>query len=160
IRPDLVSRAGCAMPHPFALRSDRRSSRASRARRRTHQLRGELLERREVLAADISFSTATHVLTINVTGAGETVTLSSFGSVVRVASTVGTTADATAQSVLGFAPSTGANVLNSGTVLATASDVRRIEINGAAGTQTLNISGGFYPALTVVDGAEDVETVA
>ena len=120
-------------------------------------LSGQVLETRSLLAADITF--AANILTINITGAGETVSLFADNSGdFNIISDQGTTADAAAQAI-GFSAASAANALNDG-VISAVSDVRRIVINGAAGIQTLNIGGGTYTALTVTNGAEDVENIS
>ena len=118
-------------------------------------LAAERLEERALLTTAITF--AGNVLTINVGAANETATLSVAGTNLSVTSNDagGTTADAAAQA-LGFGAATAQNAANTGSIAA-GNDVRRIDITGSAGTQSLILQGGTFTGLTVVDGAQDVE---
>src|SRR6266508_6853810 len=100
-----------------------------------------------VAAGPASISFSANVLTITGSGNPETVHLSVAGTNLSIRSSIGTSADAGAQG-LGFQVSTAANVANTGNIAA-ANDVRRIDINGAAGTQSILLDGGTFPALTL-----------
>ena len=111
----------------------------------------EVLERRALLTSGISF--AGNVLTINVGVDGETALLAEDGSgnlLITSDDAGGTTADAAAQA-LGFAASSAQNVPNSGSIQA-ASDVQQIVVTGAAGTQTIELQGGTFTAMSIGGG--------
>ena len=127
----------------------------SRTVRRARRMLFESLEDRSLLATDITFDTTTRVLALAVGAADESVVLSVSGTTLSVSSSDTTTADAGAQT-LGFVA--GPTGTNSGSISA-ASDVRRIDITGSAGTQTVIFGSGTFTGTTVVDGAEDIENV-
>ena len=104
-----------------------------------------------VPTTNISF--AANVLTIQLTGADETVTLDTDGSNdLFISSTGGTSASGTAITTLGFSNSTGNNVANEGSIAA-GDDVRQIVIDGTASTtENVIIAGGTFTALAITDG--------
>jgi hypothetical protein len=132
------------------------SSDARRAGRRgTHvlQSRGrplaiESLESRRLLTTTLSFSS--NVLSINIGAASEAVKLSVAGANLSVTSNDagGTTASGAAVTTLGFAAAAGQNVANTGSIAA-ANDVRQIVVTGSAGTETVDVQGGTFTAMTI-----------
>ncbi len=130
------------------------------ARRRTLRLQSsglqftasaELLEDRALLTTLVTFSD--NVLTIDIGAAGESTAISVDNGQLHISSSDigGVVADAAAQA-LGFAAATGQGELNVGDIT-TANDVRRIDVVGAAGTQSLVLQGGTFTAVNVSDGS-------
>ncbi|MFT5326454.1 MAG: hypothetical protein ACI8P0_004329, partial [Planctomycetaceae bacterium] len=137
----------------------RLASKSRRARdNRASQLQPgavERLENRALLTAAVSF--AGNILTINVGADGETVILSEDGNdnlSITSNDVGGTTADVAAQA-LGFSATSAQNAANTG-IIAMGNDVRQIVISGAGGTQTIDIQGGTFTAVTIGPDIEDV----
>src|SRR6266404_1833746 len=135
------------------------TSRGKRRRTKTHlqcylQPRFERLEDRITPTTHITF--AGNVLTIGLDGVNETATLSVGGVTGTLLSVIsndpgGTTADAGAV-MLGFAATT--NGANTGNIaVAAPNDVQRIDITGtAAANESVDIQGGAFTALNIIDG--------